>query len=96
MIVLEKLTPLQRLARGLIEHITATTGERRESYTKRDWKKMTDEAGLHSTTSEMLQGPSVSRNFHVPCLSNFGSMTSMQRKKRSMDARRNSGTLKTG
>ena len=42
------------------------------------------------------KGLSSSRNLRVRFKSNFGSSASMQRKKRSMEARRNSGTLNTG
>src|SRR5690349_1161879 len=48
---------------------------------------------FHSTTSLTLSGLSDPRNSRVLAVSNFASSASMQRKKRSMEARSNSGTL---
>src|SRR5436190_10642043 len=49
-----------------------------------------------SHTSETLLAPTLSKNLSVRVLSNLGSSVSIQRKKRSIEARSNSGTLKTG
>ena len=51
---------------------------------------------VHAGTSSTLSGLSVPRKDFVVAMSNFGSMASIARKKRSFDARANWGTLKSG
>src|SRR5437660_976196 len=87
--VFEEIALLQRLPRGLIEHVPPTGGAREE-------QKEKERYGLHSSTSRMQSGFRFSRNLAVPSRWNFGSCASMQRKNRSIEARLNSGTLNTG
>src|SRR5437667_9630150 len=85
----EKIAFRQRLAGRLMKHVppAADAGQDEEH---------NQAQRSHSSTSVNMQGCRVSRKLQVSCRSNFGSAASMQRKKRSIEARLNSGTLKTG
>src|SRR5262249_7000308 len=73
----------------LVMHIQPPPG-------KGDESECNEQRLPHPSTSATSNGCSVVRNSFVPFKSNFGSLASMHRKNRSLDARLNRGALKTG
>src|SRR5579863_9196795 len=94
----EKFARGERLITRLIMHVLAASGERQAPERPRRKEELAAHFIFrhHFSTSAISSGLSVARNALVLAISNVGSEASMQRKNRSMDARLNISTLKTG
>src|SRR6185436_15063168 len=73
----------------LVLHVPPAAGQERDQRHGEDGRP-------HGSTSETSCGPRLRRKLRVRSASNFGSLASMQMKKRSLVARAKVGTLKTG
>src|SRR5262249_53340615 len=93
--VAEEVAGGERLVRRLLGHLlllAARPGQREDPRASAQRKQGTP----HRGTSPTSVGPSVSRNCRVAARSNFGSVASMHRKKRSREARAKRGMWNSG